>query len=93
LKSIFDREKIIYESKINHLEEFKSKLTQDLHESNIKFENAVNQFNMKNVNDKEKYEKSKEVLIKSLEIKSKENIDKLQTENDRLKNELSEKLK
>lgn len=54
LHSLFEREKIIYNSKIAHLEEFRQKLSQDLSESNAKFEQAMNHFNNKNVTDKDK---------------------------------------
>jgi len=93
LNSVFEREKIILNSKITHLEEFKTKLASDLSESNSKFEHAMSNFNNRNLTEKERSEKNQEFLLKSLDQKHKDEIEDLTHKIDKLQNEFKEKEK
>lgn len=77
LHSLFEREKIIWNSKVTHLEDFRTKLTQDLQESNSKFEHAMTHFNSRTLTEKEKYERTHETYLKQVENSHKETVEEL----------------
>jgi len=77
LHSLFEREKIIWNSKVTHLEDFRVKLTQDLQESNSKFERAMTHFNSRTLTEKEKYERTHETYLKQIENSHKETVEEL----------------
>jgi hypothetical protein len=91
LNSRFERESIIYKSKIQHLEDFKQKLSSDLMDSNDKFELAMNHLNQRHAAEREKWEKSHDSLLKSVERRHGEQNDQLRTEADRLMKDLRER--
>jgi len=91
LNAMFERERIIYNAKIQHLEDFKEKLTQDLNDSNVKFEQAMTHLNNRNQNEREKWEKSHESLVKSIESRHKDQMDQYKSEISHLAAELTER--
>lgn len=91
INSRFERECIIYKSKIQHLEDFKQKLSSDLMDSNDKFELAMNHLNLRHATEREKWEKSHESLIKSIEHRHTDQNDQLRTEYDKLLKDLRER--
>lgn len=91
LNSRFERESIIYKSKIQHLEDFKQKLSMDLMDSNEKFELAMNHLNSRHAAEREKWERSHDSLLKSVERRHAEQNEQLRSEADRLAKELRER--
>jgi len=91
LQSTFEREKIILNSRISHLEDFKHKLAQDLTESTSNFEQSINHLKNRNKLEKDKLEKNHETIIKSMDSRFNEITNQYKKEIDNLKNELIEK--
>lgn len=91
LNSMFERERIIYNSKIQHLEDFKMKLSQDLSDSNSKFEQAMHHLNERNKNEREKWEKSHDSLVRSIESRHKDQLDQMKIEVTRSGEELADR--
>jgi len=91
LQCTFEREKIILNSRISHLEDFKQKLAQDLTESTTNFEQSINHLKNRSKLEKEKLEKNHETIVKSMESRYNEITNQYKKEIDNMKNELIEK--
>lgn len=88
--NLYDKEKIVYESKIKYLENLKDQVKTDYVEAQKKFDKSIELLNKKLKNEKEKREDESTLAINDLSLKHQKDLKKLNEENNILRNELKD---